>query len=159
MLVDLSIRASWCWGRRRRPPYLPYSTPLWNRFGAAVAILTGSGGKCLFHRIGWKGRIWKLWNYNDNNDNNNDNNNDTNSNSHYLYVDNNYDTAPRDLNQTTQHIQTTQIERKTNMCIYIYIITQLYTYIYIYIHTLLQNQQKRSPEGSSQLHPAEGGWT
>ena len=40
--------------------YLPYSTPLWNRFGAVFAILTGSGGKYLFHRIGWKGRIWQL---------------------------------------------------------------------------------------------------
>ena len=37
---------------------LPYSTPLLNRFGAVFA---GSGGKYLFHWIGWKGRIWQLW--------------------------------------------------------------------------------------------------
>ena len=41
--------------------YLPHSTPLWNRFGAVSAVFAGSGGKYLFHRIGWKGRIWQAW--------------------------------------------------------------------------------------------------
>ena len=29
--------------------------------GLCLAVLAGSGGKYLFHRIGWKGRIWQLW--------------------------------------------------------------------------------------------------
>ena len=28
--------------------------------GLFLAGFAGSGGKCLFHRIGWKGRIWQL---------------------------------------------------------------------------------------------------
>ena len=28
--------------------------------GLCLAVFAGSGGKCLFHRIGWKGRIWQL---------------------------------------------------------------------------------------------------
>ena len=40
--------------------YLPYSTPLWNRFGLCLAVFAGSGGKYLFHIIGWKGRIWQV---------------------------------------------------------------------------------------------------
>ena len=30
--------------------------------GLCLAVLAGSGGKFLFHRIGWKGRIWQLCN-------------------------------------------------------------------------------------------------
>ena len=29
--------------------------------GLCLAVFAGSGGKYLFHRIGWKGRIWQLW--------------------------------------------------------------------------------------------------
>ena len=32
-------------------------------FGLYLAVIAGSGGKYLFHRIGWKGRIWQPWNY------------------------------------------------------------------------------------------------
>ena len=39
---------------------LPYSTPLWNTLEAVFGCFTGSEGKHLFHRIGWKGRIWQL---------------------------------------------------------------------------------------------------
>ena len=28
--------------------------------GLSLAVFAGSGGKYLFHRIGWKGRIWQL---------------------------------------------------------------------------------------------------
>ena len=28
--------------------------------GLCLAVFAGSGGKYLFHRIGWKGRIWQL---------------------------------------------------------------------------------------------------
>ena len=40
--------------------YLPYSTPLWNRWGAVFGCVCRLRGKCLFHGIGWKGRIWQL---------------------------------------------------------------------------------------------------
>ena len=44
----------------KRYTYLPYSTPLWIDLGLSLALFAGSGGKYLFHRIGWKGRIWQL---------------------------------------------------------------------------------------------------
>ena len=62
--------------------------------GLCLAVFAGSGGKYLFHRIGWKGRIWQLWLvltavHNNNNNtiiivltavhNNNDNNNNNNT--------------------------------------------------------------------------------
>ena len=53
--------------------------------GLCFAIFAVSGGEHLFHRIGWKGRIWQLWVFKSstwkngpsplNNNNNNNNNN------------------------------------------------------------------------------------
>ena len=37
---------------------LPPSEIPWRLF---LAVLKGSEGKHLFHRIGWKGRIWQIW--------------------------------------------------------------------------------------------------
>ena len=28
--------------------------------GLCLAVFAGAGGKYLFHRIGWKGRIWQV---------------------------------------------------------------------------------------------------
>ena len=42
--------------------YLPYVTSVWNRLRAVLGGFAGSEGKKLFHIIGWKGRIWQLWN-------------------------------------------------------------------------------------------------
>ena len=54
------VNSSYCfWGELRA--YSPYSTPLWNIFGAVFGGFAGSEGRYLFHRIGWKGRIWQLW--------------------------------------------------------------------------------------------------
>ena len=40
--------------------YLPYSTPSEIDVGLCLAVFAGSGGKYLFHRIGWRGRKWQL---------------------------------------------------------------------------------------------------
>ena len=40
-------------------PYLPYFTSVWNRLRAVLGGFAGSEGKYLFHRVGWKGRIWQ----------------------------------------------------------------------------------------------------
>ena len=36
--------------------YLPSEIDL----GLCLAVFAGPGGKYVFHRIGWKGRIWQL---------------------------------------------------------------------------------------------------
>ena len=45
----------------RELSYLPYSTPLWNRVGAVFGCVCRLRRETyIFHRIGWKGKIWQL---------------------------------------------------------------------------------------------------
>ena len=55
------VGGAWEPGRRRERHTCYILPPSEIDVRLCSAVFAGSGGNSLFHRIGWKGRIWQLW--------------------------------------------------------------------------------------------------
>ena len=85
--------------------------------GLFLAVFTGSEGEHLFHRIGWKGRIWQL-----------------------CHAAQSSDPDPGERGLGVKVIDSTY----TYVYIYIYIhIIGMYVYTYIYIHIYIYRERER----------------
>ena len=112
--------------------------------GLCLAVFAGSGGKYLFHRIGWKGRIWQLCVY------------ICVYSVHiciYIYI---YTylymcflwarhplTNPRTSIPDAHRAGQTMFACSTCVCVYIYIYIHTYIYIYIYTHIYIYIERER----------------